>query len=97
MGGADHVAQTTHFVGLDVHANQTHAAVLDPSTGGLRRRRLSGDPVVALRLIEELGARALAVYEAGPTGFALARAGAGRGLDIRVCAPGWSPESRPSG
>jgi transposase len=31
------------------------------------------------------------VYEAGPTGFALARAAAERGLDVRVCAPGLIP------
>jgi transposase len=85
------MAQITHFVGLDVHANQTHAGVLDHSTGELRRRRLSGDPLNALPLIEELGPQVLAVYEAGPTGFVLARAAAARGLDVRVCAPGLIP------
>jgi transposase len=86
------MAQITHFVGLDVHANQTHAGVLDPSTGELRRRRLSGDPLIALPFIEELGPGALAVYEAGPTGFGLARAAAARSLDVRVCAPGLIPK-----
>jgi hypothetical protein len=55
MGGADHMAQTTHFVGLDVHANQTHAGILDRETGELGRRRLHGDPLVALSLIAGLG------------------------------------------
>jgi transposase len=85
------MAQVTHFVGLDVHANQTHAGVLDRETGELRRRRLRGDPLVTLSLIAELGAGARAVYEAGPTGFGLARAAAERGLDVRVCAPGLIP------
>jgi transposase len=85
------MAQTTQFVGLDVHASQTHAGVLERDTGELRRRRLSGDPLVALPLIEELGRGARAVYEAGPTGFALARAATERGLDVRVCAPGLIP------
>jgi transposase len=85
------MAQITHFVGLDVHARQTHTAVLGRDTGELRRRRLTGGPLVALSLIEELGSGARAVYEAGPTGFGLARAAAGRGLDVRVCAPGLIP------
>jgi transposase len=83
--------QVTPFVGLDVHARQTHAGVLDPTTGELWRRRLRGDPLVALGFLQALGPRPLAVYEAGPTGFALARAAAERGLDVRVCAPGLIP------
>ena len=85
------MAQITRFVGLDVHANQTHAGVLDRETGELRRRRFKGDPLVALGCIEELGPSVVAVYEAGPTGFGLARAAAERGLDVRVCAPGLIP------
>lgn len=85
------MAQATHFVGLDVHASQTHAGILDAETGELRRRRLRGDPLVAVRLVAELGVGARAVYEAGPTGFVLARAATERGLDVRVCAPGLIP------
>ena len=85
------MAQITHFVGLDVHARQTNAGILERDTGELRRRRLSGDPLVALPLIEGLGPVVRAVYEAGPTGFALARAAAERGLEVRVCAPGLIP------
>jgi transposase len=83
--------QVTPFVGLDVHAAQTHAGVLDPVTGELFGRRLRGDPLVALEFLAGLGPDALAVYEAGPTGFVLARAAAERGLDVRVCAPGLIP------
>ncbi len=83
--------QITPFVGLDVHAAQTHAGILDPLTGELYRRRLKGDPLTALGLLSELGSSARAVYEAGPTGFGLARAAAEQGLDVRVCAPGLIP------
>lgn len=83
--------QVTPFVGLDVHAAQTHAGILDPLTGELARQRLKGDSLVVLEFLERVGPRTLAVYEAGPTGFALARAAAERGLDVRVCAPGLIP------
>ena len=87
------MAKTTHFVGLDVHAGQTRAGVLERETGELRRHRLRGDPLVALPLLEELGPGALAVYAAGPTGFELARAAGERGLEVRVCAPGLIPRA----
>lgn len=77
--------------GLDVHANQTHAATLELATGELRRRRIQGPPERALDYLESLGAGLLAVYEAGPTGFGLARAAEARGIDLRVAAPGLIP------
>jgi transposase len=40
-----------------------------------------------------LGRPVRAVYEAGPTGFALAREAAARGLDLRVIAPGSIPKA----
>jgi len=85
------MTKVTKFVGLDVHAVQTHAGVLDLDTGELARCRLNGDPLVGLAFIEGLGGDVVAVYEAGPTGFGLARAAADRGLDVRVCAPGLIP------
>jgi transposase len=78
-------------VGLDVHAEQTHAAVFDPITGELSLRRLSTPPAGVLDFLAELGAGACAVYEAGPSGYGLARAGRERGLDVRVVAPGLIP------
>jgi transposase len=85
------MSQSTPFVGLDVHASQTHAGIFEPLTGELRRRRLNGEPLVVLPFLEQLGAGVCAVYEAGPTGFGLARAAAECGLDVRVCAPGLIP------
>ena len=92
MGGAD-VSQPKSVVGLDVHASQTHACVLTPETGELHRKRLNGPPAGALDHLERLPAPVLAVYEAGPTGYGLARGAAERGLDLRVCAPGSIPKA----
>jgi transposase len=56
-------------------------------------RRLQGPPQVALGLLASLVAGATAMYEAGATGFALARAAGERGLDLRVVSPGQLPRS----
>jgi transposase len=87
------MAQPKSVVGLDVHATQTHACVLSPETGELRSKRLNGPPRRALDHLEGLQEPVLAVYEAGPTGYGLARGGAERGLDVRVCAPGSIPKA----
>jgi transposase len=82
------------LVGLDVHRAQTVAAVLDPLSGELSVQRLRGEPdrVVPV-FLEELDRPVRAVYEAGPTGFALARVAEERGLDVRVIAPGSIPKA----
>ena len=82
------------LVGLDVHQAQSVAAVLDPVSGELRVERLRGVPrdVVPV-FLEGLGRPVRAVYEAGPTGFALAREAVARGLDLRVIAPGSIPRA----
>ena len=46
---------TTHRVGLDVHANQTHLCALDPATREVSRRRVEGPPEDVLPFLEELG------------------------------------------
>ncbi len=87
------MAQPKSVVGLDVHATQTHACVLSPETGELCAKRLNGPPRRALGYLEGLQEPVLAVYEAGPTGYGLARGGLERGLDVRVCAPGSIPKA----
>jgi hypothetical protein len=79
------------LVGLDVHARQTHAAVLDPHTGEIDVNRLQIAPLEVADFLERLGREVLAVYEAGTSGFGLARASAERGIDVRVVAPGMIP------
>jgi transposase len=80
------------LVGLDVHARQTHAAVFDPATGELGVSRLRTAPLEVVSFLERLGPAVRAVYEAGPTGFGLARAARERGIEVRVAAPGSIPK-----
>jgi transposase len=88
------MSESMALVGLDVHQAQTVAAVLDPVSGELRVERLRGEPAVVVpELLEALGRPVRAVYEAGPTGFGLARAATARGLDVRVIAPGSIPKA----
>src|SRR4051794_34644848 len=82
------------WFGLDVHQAQTVAAVLDPVSGELHVQRLRGAPGEVVPVFMQRLARPVrAVYEAGPTGFGLARAAAARGLDLRVVAPGSIPRA----
>jgi transposase len=74
-------------VGLDVHASQTTVAILDQASGELRRQKLRVAPTQLVDYLATLEPMR-AVYESGPTGLALARAAAERGLDVRVCPPG---------
>ena len=74
-GGPGRMVQTMTWVGLDVHARSTHAAVVDAETGELRRLRMGGDADEVARFLSALRGPVRAVYEAGPTGFGLARAG----------------------
>ena len=67
------MAKAMTLVGLDVHARQTHAAVLDPATGELGVSKLRMAPEEVVSFLERLGPPVRAVHEAGPTGFALAR------------------------
>ena len=80
------------LVGLDVHARQTHAAIVDPRSGEVRVSSLRMAPEEIAGFLEGLGTDVVAVYEAGPTGFGLARAARQRGIDVRVAAPGSIPK-----
>ncbi len=86
------MAKAMTLVGLDVHALQTHAAVLDPATGELDVRKLRIAPEEVVSFLERLGRPVRAVYEAGPTGFGLARTARERGIDVQVAAPGSIPK-----
>ena len=81
------------LVGLDVHASQTHAAILDMSSGELRGVRLRMPPGEVVKFLAGLPGPVRAVYEAGPTGFGLARAAIDRGIDVRVVAAGKVPRA----
>jgi transposase len=84
--------KATCLVGLDVHARQTHAAILHLESGELAVSRLRMAPDEVASFLEGLPGPVAAVYEAGPTGFGLARAARARGIDVRVVAPGSVPK-----
>jgi transposase len=86
------MAQAMTLVGLDVHARQTHAATLSCETGEVSGCRLRVAPEEVVCFLASLPEPVLAVYEAGPTGFGLARAAHDRGIDVRVVAPGSIPK-----
>jgi transposase len=83
--------QAKTFVALDVHVSGTAAAVVDRVSGELRRRRLSGKASEVAEFVAGLPGPVLATYEAGPTGFALARRLEAAGVECLVCAPGMIP------
>jgi transposase len=87
------MAQSMSLVGLDVHAAQTHAAILDMGTGELRGVRLRMAPIEVVEFLAGLPGPVRAVYEAGPTGFGLARAARERGIEVGVVAAGKVPRA----
>jgi transposase len=82
-------------VGLDVHARSVAAAAIDGVTGELVRARLSPSPVEIRSWLQRLPGPVAVTYEAGPTGFGLARALNAAGIRCVVAAP--SKLQRPSG
>ena len=79
------------LVGLDVHARASIAAELELASGELRFRRVSGPPRSVVNYLEGLPGPVLAVYEAGPVGYGLAREASAERVEVRVCAPGSIP------
>jgi len=60
-------------VGLDVHARSVVACAIDGETGEIRRRRLTPEYGDLVGWLQSLPGLVKVVYEAGPTGFGLAR------------------------
>ena len=73
------MTNTMPRVGLDVHANQTHLCALDLASGELEEETSRGTARGGPSAPARSWPRLLAVYEAGPTGFGLARAARERG------------------
>src|SRR5215204_4379558 len=82
-------------IGLDVHARSVVACGLDGDTGEVFRRRLCPDHGEILDWVQGLPGPVAVTYEAGPTGFGLARVLIAAGIDCRVAAP--SKLQRPAG
>src|SRR5262245_26253873 len=74
------------WVGLDVHARSVVAGVIDAVSGEVQSLRLSpGDGTVAW--LKTLPGPVRVAYEAGPTGYGLARACGAAGISCVVAAP----------
>jgi transposase len=76
------------WVGLDVHAAATVACVVDAPSGEMSLQRLPGRTSEVAAFCAQLPAPARVAYEAGPTGFELARALEAAGVGCVVAAPG---------
>lgn len=74
-------------VGLDVHARSVMACGLDRQTGEMFERRLCPDHREILDWMCGLPHPVVVTYEAGPTGFGLARAVQAAGISCLVAAP----------
>lgn len=75
------------FVGLDVHARSVVACSMDGETGEITRARLTPDHEEIWHWLAGLPGPVVVAYEAGPTGFGLARFLAGRSTRCVVAAP----------
>ena len=85
------MAKARTLVGLDVHAAKVVAAILDAETGELRFKRLGGESGPVVDLCRSLPGPVRATYEAGPTGYGLARGLFAAGVGCLVAAPGKIP------
>jgi transposase len=87
------VAKARSLVGLDVHATKIVAAVLDAETGQLQTFVMDGDAVNAAGFCAGLPRPVRAAYEAGPTGYGLARELVKRRVECVVAAPSKIPRA----
>ncbi len=71
-------------VGLDVHARSVLGCALDGDTGVVFQRRLTPDRGEIVAWLGELPGPVAVTYEAGPTGFGLARALTAAGIVCEV-------------
>jgi transposase len=84
------MAKAKTLVGLDVHATRIVAAVLDADTGELQTFAMSGEIAGTAGFCAGLPRPVRVAYEAGPTGYGLARELATR----RVECVGGGPATR---
>lgn len=87
------MAKAKTLVGLDVHATKIVAAVLDAETGELQVFSMGGDAGEAAAFCVGLPRPVRAAYEAGPTGYGLARELAARRVECVVAAPSKIPRA----
>ena len=81
------------WVGLDVHARKVVAGVLDAGSGELRSLRVPSLPAETVEWLRLLAPPVRVAYEAGPTGYGLARACSDAGIACTVAAPSKIPRA----
>src|SRR5712691_8023998 len=81
------------WVGLDVHARKVVAGVLDAGSGELRSLRAPTLPAETVAWLGQFPAPIRVAYEAGPTGYGLARACVRAGIACTVAAPSKIPRA----
>ena len=87
------MAKARTLVGLDVHAAKIVVAVLDADTGELQWFAMNGENARAAAFCAGLPRPVRVAYEAGPTGYVLARELAKRGVECVIAAPSKIPRA----
>jgi transposase len=82
------MAQVRSWAGLDVHARSVLAVTMDAETGEVRSQRLPGETGKVVEFCAGLPGPTRVAYEAGPTGYGLARALHAADVGCVVAAPG---------
>jgi transposase len=82
------MGQVRSWAGLDVHARSVLAVTVDGVSGEMRSRRLPGTTAEVVEFCASLPGPTRVAYEAGPTGYGLARALQAAGIGCIVAAPG---------
>jgi transposase len=82
------VTKVRTWVGLDVHAAKVVACVVDAESGEMIVQRLPGQTPEVVAFCASLPGPLRVAYEAGPTGFGLARALHMAGIGCLIAAPG---------
>jgi len=82
------MTQVRSWAGLDVHAARVLVVTVDRESGEMCSRRLSGRTSEVVEFCVGLPGPTRVAYEAGPTGFTLARALADAGIECVIAAPG---------
>src|SRR5258707_5948242 len=75
------------WVGLDLHARSVVAGVIDVGSGEVRSLRVPPGSEATVAWLRSLRSPVRVVYEAGPTGYGLARACADAGISCVVAGP----------
>jgi transposase len=87
------MAKARTLVGLDVHATKIVAAVLDAETGELQFFAMTADVEKTAAFCSALPRPVRVAYEAGPTGYGLARELIKRRVECVVAAPSKIPRA----